>query len=79
MNESHRQLTDGVSDYVAGGVKTAPAIAVAAADLAGMTLQDWMFVATIIYTVLQTAHLVYKFFSDRAAQRRAERAGRVDD
>lgn len=71
MNENHHQLTGGVSEYVTGGVKTAPPIAVAAADLAGMSLQDWMYVAAIFYTVLQAAHLIYKFVTERAEKRRA--------
>ena len=73
MHENHRQLTDHVGEYITGAIKTAPPIAVTASAGAGISLQDWVFIVTIVYTVLQAAYLVYKFLHERA-ERRAARA-----
>ena len=53
------------SEYITAVAKASPAVAVVAAEGAGLTLGDWVLIATLIYTVLQTAHLIYKFIEDR--------------
>lgn len=56
----HR-LGDGpVSDVLAAAGKAAPPIAVSAAAADGVTLQDWVLIMTLVYTVLQIAWLIYK-------------------
>lgn len=62
-------LSDTGSEYVAALGKAAPPLTVAGVSVTGMTLQDWVLVTTLIYTVLQTAVLVSKFFRDRRGGR----------
>ena len=42
----------------AEAIKAAPPIAVAGADVAGLSLPEWVLVATLIYTLLQIYLLV---------------------
>ena len=51
------------SIYAAG--KASPALAVTGATVAGVDLQTWVLIATLVYTVLQVALLVYNFIKDR--------------
>ena len=46
----HSQHFEGVSVAVA---KTFPPIAVSGLTLAGVQLQDWLIMATLLYTVIQ--------------------------
>ena len=41
--------------------KTAPPAVVSVLSLAGVSLQDWVYIATFIYVVLQSVVLVYNF------------------
>lgn len=41
--------------------KSAPPVAVMAAAIAGLTLQEWVFVVTIVYVVLQAGYLAWKW------------------
>lgn len=41
--------------------KVAPPIAVASAAAAGVSLQEWVYIVTIAYVVLQIGVLVYTF------------------
>lgn len=63
------------SDYVTAAVKTAPPVAVLAADTAGLTLEQWVFVATLIYLALQSIYLLYKFGRDLRSDTRGKRDG----
>lgn len=58
------------SEFEAAAAKLTPPAAVVAASAAGWSLQDWMYIATIGYIVLQAAYLVWKW--------RRERRGRGD-
>lgn len=61
----HDQVTAAATSAV---VKLSPPIAVVTAGIAGVPLQSWVYVSTILYALLQSAHLVYKWVSDwRAA------------
>ncbi len=47
-------MTQIQSDYAAAVYKITPAVSVATATVAGVTLQEWVLIATLIYTILQT-------------------------
>lgn len=49
---------DAVSSVVQEGIKAAPPLAVTAATFMGMSLQEWVYAATIAYTGLQAYVLV---------------------
>jgi hypothetical protein len=44
---------------LSAGAKLSPPVTVAAASVAGMSLQDWVLTATLIYTLLMLAKLVW--------------------
>lgn len=46
---------------VVGAAKTAPPVVVSAFALAGHPMQDWVLLATLVYTVLQIVLLWPKF------------------
>ena len=56
-----------VDEYVRAVGKASPPIAVAGVTIAGMSLQEWVLVSTLIYTILQTALLIRKYFKERGA------------
>lgn len=56
---------DHAHEYVVGAVKVSPPVAVSGSVIMGMELQDWVLVATLIYTVLQIAITVHRFFKDK--------------
>lgn len=62
-------LHNNLDEYVSAVGKTVPPVAVTSATVVGWSLQDWVLTATLIYTVLQTVHLIYKFFKDRRERR----------
>lgn len=49
------------SEYFAAVGKASPPIVVSSAAAAGLSLQEWVFVATLLYTVLQIGLLIYNF------------------
>ena len=60
-----RHLTDNLGgDVVVAGGKAGPPVTVTALSAFGIPLEQWVFVATLIYVVLQIALLVYKFARD---------------
>lgn len=50
------------SDLAAEAVKATPPITVAGATLAGMSLNDMVLIATLVYIVLQASFLLYKWY-----------------
>lgn len=50
------------SDIAQEAAKAAPPISVATASLVGMTLHDWVLVATLVYVVLQAGFLLYRWW-----------------
>jgi membrane protein implicated in regulation of membrane protease activity len=48
--------------------KVSPGVAYVAGSAAGLTLDQWVAIATLVYLALQTALLVWKFFRDRRGQ-----------
>ena len=59
-------MTQIQSEYAAAVYKITPGVAVTTATIAGVTLQEWVLIATLIYTVLQTALLIKKWWRERA-------------
>jgi hypothetical protein len=51
------------SDVIAEAAKAAPPVAVAtAATAGGITINEWVAIATLIYIVLQSGWLVWKWY-----------------
>ncbi len=50
MAEASQQIENGLSMTVA---KTSPPVVVSGLTLAGVQLQDWVIIATLLYTVIQ--------------------------
>ncbi|AYJ85545.1 hypothetical protein D3Y57_05555 [Sphingomonas paeninsulae] len=57
VNESDSLLTS-VS-------KTIPPLAVTSVTVAGLSLQEWVYVATLVYTVLQIGMVVWRWFNPK--------------
>jgi hypothetical protein len=51
-----------LADAGTEAVKASPPIAVLGATVYGMTLQDWVFVLTLIYLVIQIGWLLWKWW-----------------
>lgn len=49
-----------MQDAVADVVKAGPPVAVSVVSLFGMTLSDWAYILTILYTACMIADWVYK-------------------
>lgn len=52
-------------EYIAAAGKASPPLAVSGVMAVGLSLQDWVLIATLVYTVLQTAVLIHKFIKGR--------------
>lgn len=46
-------------EYITAITKASPPISVTAMTLVGVSLQDWVIILTLVYTVLQIAFLLY--------------------
>lgn len=62
-------LSDTATEYVVAAGRASPPLAVTGAAAAGWGLQDWVLIATLIYTVLQIAVLVRKYVKERIAEK----------
>lgn len=62
-NTNHHQFVEGTVMEVG---KAVPPLAVTGATFYGVTLQDWVLAATLLYTLMQIGHLIYKFVNKRA-------------
>lgn len=54
-------LASDSGEYIAAAGKATPPLAVSGVMVAGLSLQDWVLTATLVYTALQTALLIYNF------------------
>lgn len=54
-------MSNAVAQVVDGGLRVAPPVAVSASSFLGLEIQEWMYIATIAYTLLQSAYLVYQW------------------
>lgn len=59
-------------DIANAAAKVSPPLTVTGVAAAGYSLQEWVLIATLVYTILQTAHLIWKFFKDRKADNGSE-------
>jgi uncharacterized membrane protein len=50
------------SDVLTEAVKAAPPIAITTAAVGGLTLNEWVALATLLYIVLQSGWLVWKWY-----------------
>lgn len=46
-------------DFVSAITKASPPVSVTAMTLAGVSLQEWVLIATLVYTILQITFLIY--------------------
>ena len=58
-------LATDSGEYISAAGRASPPLAVSGVMVAGFSLQDWVLIATLTYTVLQTALLIYNFFKRR--------------
>jgi hypothetical protein len=49
---------------------TPPAVVAGAGHLLGLTLNEWVLVATLVYVGLQTAHLLWKWWREAKGRRK---------
>lgn len=56
MNESHAAIVEGVT-YVG---RVAPPLTVTGTLVMGLPLSEWVYITTIVYTLLQTGYFVWK-------------------
>jgi uncharacterized ion transporter superfamily protein YfcC len=57
------------SEVGTAAAKLTPPAAVVAARLGGLSLQDWVYIVTIAYVVMQGAHLAWKWVKEWRASR----------
>lgn len=60
ITTNHQSIGEHVSEMT----KVAPPVAVSGAALAGMSLQDWVLIATLIYTVVQTVLALWRAYKN---------------
>lgn len=58
-------LPSNANEYVVGAGKLTPSVAATGITAVGVSLQDWVYIVTIVYTILMTAHLIYKWHKER--------------
>jgi len=71
-------VSNELTQLVDGALRTAPPITVSAASVFGLGLEDWMYIATIVYTVLQVSYLAYHWRLSHKRNRRKQN-GTKDD
>ena len=76
MFERPSQLPNGlVGDAVSAAGKASPPVAVGTLSASGVSLEEWVFIATLTYLVLQILVLVYKFARDLRRDRKEQADG----
>lgn len=68
-------LENNGGEYAMAAAKSAPPVAVIAANTAGLSLEQWVFIATLIYLALQSIYLLYKFGRDISEARKGKPGG----
>ena len=63
-------MPNEITQAMDGALRVAPPLTVSAASVFGLGLEDWMYIATIVYTVLQGAYLAYQWRRSHNKQRR---------
>jgi len=72
-------MSNEVTQAIDGVLRAAPPITVSAASVFGLGLEDWMYIATIVYTVLQGSYLAYQWCSTHKRKNRRKQNGTKDD
>ena len=62
---------ENYNELAVAAAKMSPPVTVAAATVAGASLQDWVLAATLVYTVLQIILLVRKTWKEHKKQKEA--------
>lgn len=57
-------LSHAAHGYIVDAAKAAPPVAVTMSSITGLGLQQWVYIVTIIYTVLQILLLVRKHIKE---------------
>jgi hypothetical protein len=57
-------LPDQAGEYFAAAGKASPPVAIIGITEAGVTLQDWVLIATLLYTLLQISLLAWKTYKN---------------
>lgn len=55
-------LSDTSAEYLGVVGKATPPLAVSSVAAAGFTLQDWVLIATLLYTIIQATLLLPKLY-----------------
>jgi hypothetical protein len=66
------------ADTIQESIKLAPPVSVVGVTLAGMSLQEWVYALTIVYTLLLIAHKIFTWNHHRRAERRRIPADATD-
>lgn len=72
-------LESHATEYAVAAGKASPPVVVSGAAVAGISLQDWVLTATLVYTVLQIGLLIYNLMKKRARERGKEAADGAAD
>lgn len=68
-------MSDFGKEAAVQGAAAAPPVALStAAMVGGLSLQEWMFAATLVYVVLQAAYLLWKWYREWRRSMREDRA-----
>jgi len=68
------------TEIIDGGLRAAPPVTLSAASIMGLGLEEWMYIATILYTILQGSYLVYRWRkSHKKYKQRRDRHGQKDN
>lgn len=68
MNDTGATLVDGAT-YVS---RVAPPLTVTGASLFGLPLSEWVYITTIIYTLLQTGYFIWKLVNKEKTKLKEE-------
>lgn len=60
-NYKEEALLNNASQAADGLLRAAPPVTVSAASFMGLGLEEWMYMATIAYTLLQGSFLIYRW------------------
>lgn len=71
MSKAHEIATEAV--------KAAPPVAVTTASLAGLSLAEWVSIATIVYIGLQVGLLLPRYYREYRTWRRGDSSAQQED
>lgn len=62
-----------------GLLRAAPPVTVSAASFMGLGLEEWMYIATISYTALQGAYLMYRWRHSHKKRKESKNVSKQDN